>query len=143
MQINQLSIFVENKAGRLMEIVDVLKENNVNISALSLADTTDFGVLRMIVCDPEKAKIALRESGVIVKTTPVLALPIEDTPGGLAAMLSLFSEEKIAVEYMYAFATRIEGTAVMVLRVDDVEKAQKLLIQKGFGDLDSAELFQS
>ncbi len=143
MQINQLSIFVENKAGRLMEIVNVLKENNVNISALSLADTTDFGVLRMIVCDPDKAKTALRESGVIVKTTPVLALPIDDTPGGLAAMLSLFCAENIAVEYMYAFATRTNSKAVMVLRVDDVEKAQKLLLAKGFGDLDSAQLFSN
>lgn len=142
MQIQQLSIFVENKAGRLMEIVDVLKQNAINISALSLADTTDFGVLRMIVCDPEKAKEALKNSGVIVKTTPVLALPIDDTPGGLADMLSVLASEKLAVEYMYAFATRKEGKAVMVLRVDDAQKAQKVLSAKGFGDVDAAELFQ-
>ncbi len=143
MQIQQLSIFVENKAGRLMEIVDVLKEKNVNISALSLADTTDFGVLRMIVCDPEKAKAALRDSGVIVKTTPVLALPIDDTPGGLAAMLSLLASERVAVEYMYAFATRREGKAVMVLRVDDAQRAQSILTAKGFGDVDAAQLFEN
>lgn len=142
MQIQQLSIFVENKAGRLMEIVDVLKANNINISALSLADTTEFGVLRMIVCDPEKAKAALIDSGVIVKTTPVLALPIDDTPGGLADMLSVLAGENLAVEYMYAFATRKEGKAVMVLRVDDSQKAQTLLSAKGFGDVDAAQLFQ-
>ena len=143
MQIQQLSIFVENKAGRLMEIVDVLKKNNINISALSLADTTDFGVLRMIVCDPQKAQDALKKSGVIVKTTSVLALPIDDTPGGLADMLSILANEAVAVEYMYAFATRKEGKAVMVLRVDDAAKAQSVLSAKGFGDVNAAELFQN
>ena len=141
MQITQLSIFVENNTGRLMEIVEVLKNQQINISALSLADTAEFGVLRTIVCDPQKAKEALRNSGVIVKTGPVLALPIDDTPGGLAAMLDVLSKEEIAVEYMYAFATRRQGKAVMVLRVDDPQKAQDILTQKGYGDVDATELF--
>jgi len=141
MQINQLSIFIENKSGRLMEIMDVLGANGIDISALSLADTTDFGVLRMIVNDPEKAKQALKESGVIVKTTPVIALPVEDTPGGLAKVLSLLREENVSVEYMYAFCTRTDGRAAMVLRVDDAEKAQKVFSQKGMTDISADNLF--
>lgn len=141
MQINQLSVFIENKTGRLMEIMDVLSANGIDISALSLADTTEFGVLRMIVNDPEKAKKALRESGVIVKTTPVIALPIEDTPGGLAKMLSLLKSENVCVEYMYAFCTRTGGKAAMVMRVDDAEKAQKVFSLKGQGDISAQNLF--
>ena len=141
MQINQLSIFIENKSGRLMEIMDVLSANGIDISALSLADTTDFGVLRMIVNDPEKAKQALKESGVIVKTTPVIALPVEDTPGGLAKVLSLLREENVSVEYMYAFCTRTDGRAAMVLRVDDAERAQKVFSQKGMTDISADNLF--
>lgn len=142
MQINQLSIFVENKSGRLMEIMDVLEKAGINVSALSLADTTDFGILRTIVDDPEKAKLALRESGVIVKTAPVIALPIDDTPGGLAKMLAVLSNEKVAVEYMYAFCTRTHGKAMMVLKVDDSAKAQAVLTQKGYGDVDPKEFFK-
>ena len=141
MQINQLSIFIENKSGRLMEIMDVLSANDIDISALSLADTTDFGVLRMIVNDPDKAKRALKESGVIVKTTPVIALPIEDTPGGLSKVLNLLREQNVSVEYMYAFCTRTDGKAAMVLRVDDAEKAQKVFTENGCGDINTASLF--
>ena len=141
MQINQLSVFIENKTGRLMEIMDVLSANNIDISALSLADTTDFGVLRMIVNDPERAKKALKESGVIVKTTSVIALPVEDTPGGLAKVLSLLKSENVCVEYMYAFCTRTDGRAAMVLRVDDADKAQRVFSSKGLGDISAQSLF--
>ncbi|MBQ9737293.1 MAG: hypothetical protein IJV86_02670 [Clostridia bacterium] len=131
MFVKQLSIFVENKAGRLQSIIDSLGENQINISALSLADTMDFGVLRIIVDDPNKAKLVLKGMGVISKTTDVIAVYIDDRSGGLASVLKIVSEANIGVEYMYAFLGRTEGKALMVLKVDDEEKAESVLTQNG------------
>ena len=131
MFVKQLSIFVENKAGRLQSIIDSLGENQINISALSLADTMDFGVLRIIVDDPNKAKLVLKGMGVISKTTDVIAVYIDDRSGGLASVLKIVSESGIGIEYMYAFLGRTEGKALMVLKVDDEEKAESVLTQNG------------
>ena len=131
MFVKQLSIFVENKAGRLQSIIDSLGENQINISALSLADTMDFGVLRIIVDDPNKAKLVLKGMGVISKTTDVIAVYIDDRSGGLASVLKIVSESGIGIEYMYAFLGRTEGKALMVLKVDDEEKAENVLTQNG------------
>ncbi len=129
MFVKQLSIFVENKAGRLQSIIDSLGENQINISALSLADTMDFGVLRIIVDDPQRAKLVLKGMGVISKTTDVIAVYIDDRSGGLASVLKIVSEAGINIEYMYAFLGRTEGKALMVLKVDDEEKAESVLTQ--------------
>ena len=131
MFVKQLSIFVENKAGRLQSIIDSLGENQINISALSLADTMDFGVLRIIVDDPQRAKLVLKGMGVISKTTDVIAVYIDDRSGGLASVLKLVSEAGIGIEYMYAFLGRTEGKALMVLKVDDEENAESVLTQNG------------
>ena len=131
MYIKQLSIFVENKVGRLQAIIDTLGENNINISALSIADTQDFGVLRIIVDDYEKAKQVLKSMGVVSKTTDVIAVYIDDRSGGLASVLKIVSEAGISIEYMYAFLGRTEGKALMVLKADDEEMAANILIQKG------------
>lgn len=127
MFIKQLSIFVENKFGRLEAIIDCLSKNNINLRALSLADTADYGVLRVIVDDADKAKAALSEIGVISKLTDVVAVYLDDRSGGLASVLSVLKEEEVSVEYMYAFLGRKEGKALMVLKADDEQKAEKVL----------------
>ncbi len=131
MFIKQLSIFVENKHGRLQAIIDKLGESGVNISALSIADTTDFGILRVIVDDTPKAKSVLSEIGVISKSTDVIAVYIDDQTGGLAKVLKIVTDAGISIEYMYAFLGRTEGKALMVLKADDEEKAEKVLSEKG------------
>ncbi|MBQ9757965.1 MAG: acetolactate synthase [Clostridia bacterium] len=131
MFIKQLSIFVENKVGRLQSIINALGENDINISALSIADTTDFGILRIIVDNPDKAKLVLKGMGVISKATDVVAVYIDDRSGGLAAVLNLVSDAGIGIEYMYAFLGRTEGKALMVLKADDEVKLEKVLSESG------------
>ncbi len=131
MFIKQLSIFVENKIGRLQSIINSLGENGINISALSIADTTDFGILRIIVDNPDKAKLVLKGMGVISKTTDVIAVYIDDRTGGLASMLNIVSEAGVGIEYMYAFLSRAQGKALMVLKADDEVKAKEVLSKNG------------
>lgn len=130
MFIKQLSIFVENKFGRLEAIVDCLSKNNINLRALSLADTADYGVLRVIVDDAEKAKKALNDMGVIAKLTDVVAVYLDDRSGGLASVLSILKDAEISIEYMYAFLGRKEGKALMVLKAEDEAYAEKVLADK-------------
>ncbi len=130
MFIKQLSVFVENKFGRLEAIIDCLSKNGINLRALSLADTADYGVLRVIVDDAEKAKQALNEIGVIAKLTDVVAVYLDDRAGGLASVLSVLKDADVSIEYMYAFLGRKEGKALMVLKADDEAKAEKVLADK-------------
>lgn len=129
--VNQLSVFVENKFGRLSAITDVLAKNDVDIRALSLADTSEFGVLRLIVSDPEKAAAALREAGVMVKVTPVVAAYMDDRPGGLNRLLTLLTENGVSIEYMYAFMGTNHGRAETVLRADDPVRAAEIFEANG------------
>ncbi len=140
MFIKQLSIFVENQFGRLEAIIDAIGKKGVNIRALSMADTTDFGILRVIVDDTEKAKSALDEIGVIAKATDVIAVYIDDKTGGLASILKLITDAKISVEYMYAFLSRDEKKALMVLKADDEAAAEKVLSDNGVELLDPKKL---
>lgn len=140
MFIKQLSVFVENKMGRLEAIIDTLGKNGINMRALSIADTTDFGILRVIVDDTDKAKKSLQEIGVIAKATDVIAVYIDDKAGGLAEVLRDLTEESIGVEYMYAFLARDTSKALMVLKADDEEKAEKVLRAKGIEMLDPKDL---
>ncbi|MBR4072811.1 MAG: hypothetical protein IKK24_02605 [Clostridia bacterium] len=127
MFIKQLSIFVENQVGRLQDIIDCLGNSGVNIRALSIADTTEFGILRVIVDDDKKARESLKEIGVISKITDVIAVYIDDRTGGLAAVLEIVSKAGIGIEYMYAFLGRKQGKALMVLKADDEAAAEKAL----------------
>ena len=127
MYTTQLSVFVENKFGRLSEILNVLSEHEINISALSMADTSEFGILRMIVDDTEKATKVLKESGVIVKATPVIAIDIDDTPGCLAKIVERLKNGGVSIEYTYAFLGREHNSAKVVLRVDNTELAETIL----------------
>ena len=102
-KITQLSIFLENKRGNLYNTLDLLAKNDINIRALSLADTTEFGILRLVVQDPEKAKKILEENWYIVKNTPIVGAELDDTPGGLSSVLKILNDEEIDLEYLYAF----------------------------------------
>ena len=132
MKAEQISVFLENRAGRLAEVTDTLAQAGINIRALSLADTSDFGILRLIVCDHEKAKAVLKEKGFTLGRTSVVAVEVPDQPGGLNSVLELVSTNGINVEYMYALAQRISDNAVMIFRFDKVEQAADLLEEKGF-----------
>jgi hypothetical protein len=126
----QISIFIENKEGRLAEVTAILRDADVNIRALSLADTTDFGVLRLIVNNNERAEKALKKEGFTVGITQVLAVEVKDEPGGLNNILDPLSENEVNVEYMYAFANPQCKNAIMIFRFDDHDKALKLLAEK-------------
>ena len=131
MFIKQLSIFVENKTGGIAEILTELGEKGIDIRALSLADTTDFGILRMIVSDVSAAEAILREHGVAVKVTDVLGLAVDDRPAGLAGALAALNRDGIAIEYMYAFVGDNDQHAMVVLRTDDDAKALSVLTAAG------------
>ena len=127
MIIKQLSIFVENKKGRLAEITKAIAAADVDIRALSIADTTDFGILRLIVNKPEEAAIALKEKGITVSVTNVIAVGINDTPGAFSVPMQILADADIDVEYMYAFITRKSEKAYVILRVADNNEAAKVL----------------
>ncbi len=127
MKAEQLSVFLENRAGRLAEVIHTLAHAGINIRALSLADSSDFGILRMIVCDHEKAKTVLKEKGFTFGRTSVVAVEVPDAPGGLDSVLQLVSKNGINVEYMYAYVQRAKNKAVMIFRFDKVDQAVELL----------------
>ncbi len=127
MKVEQISIFIENKSGRLAEVSGVLGEANVNIRALSLADTSDFGILRLIVDDSEKALNVLRERHFTVSKTEVIGVEVPDTPGGLSSILKILDNNQINVEYMYAFVERSGNNAVIIFRFDNVDQAISVL----------------
>ncbi len=127
MLVQQISVFIENQPGRLEEVARILGQSGVDITALSLADTAEFGILRLIVDKPDRAQEALREAGLIVKVTEVLAVAMEDQPGGLASVLHHISQAGVTIEYMYAFVGKQDGKAVVVMRVGDLPAAAKAL----------------
>lgn len=131
MQAEQISIFLENKAGRLSEVTGILSENSVNIRALALADTTDFGVLRLIVDDNAKAEQVLKDAGFTVRKTNVVAVEVNDRPGGLHSILETLYKAGINVEYMYAFVRQSGNNAVMIFRFDQPEEAVRILSENG------------
>ena len=133
MTVRQISIFVENRAGRLSEVTRLLGDNEISIRAMSIADTKDFGILRLIVNDADKALDVLKGNGFSVTITNVLALKICDKPGGLADAMEALYKDNISVEYMYAaFINEDEDTASLVLRVNDNDKAINALEESGF-----------
>ena len=131
MAISQISVFVENRPGRLADITAVLAKNSIDIRALSVADTSDYGILRLIVNDPKSAVEALRSEGMTASATQVLGIIIPDEPGGLARAIKVLSDAQISVEYAYAFITPSVGNAYVIIRVEDNDKASEIL--KGAG----------
>jgi len=141
MQAQQISIFLENKAGRLSDVTKILSDSGVNIRALSLADTSDFGVLRLIVDNNAKAEEALRNGGFTVKTTPVVAALVNDRPGGLHGILELLTKAGINVEYMYAFVAQSGDNAVMIFRFNKTDDAMAVLSENGVEIIDGEKLY--
>lgn len=141
MKIQQISMFLENKPGRISEPCKVLAKNNINILTLSLADTQQFGILRLIIKDWQKAKEVLEKEGFIVNVTEVVATEVEDKPGGLAKILEAIESEGLNIEYMYAFTFRSGDKAVIVFRFDQPDLAIKALQGKGINVLDSVQLY--
>ncbi len=127
MKVKQISIFLENQSGRLARVTKTLGDNDINIRALSIADTTDFGILRLIVSDPEKAWRILKEQEYTVSMTEIIAVQVPDHPGGLAAILQTLDDCGINIEYMYAFVGRSDNDAVVVFRVEHIDRAIELL----------------
>lgn len=140
MKADQISIFLENKSGRLAEVADLLARNSINIRALSLADTADFGIFRLIVSDPDRAAALLKENGFTIGRNEVVAVVVPDRPGGLAGILGMLQGMGINVEYMYAFVQKSEGNAVLIFRFDEADKAIAVLRGAGVRVLSSEEL---
>ncbi len=130
-EIKQISLFVENRPGRMAKVSKTLSDTGVNIRALTIAEAGDFGVIRMVVDDPERGYKVLKENGFTVSTTDVLAVEMKDTPGGLYEIVSALGESGVNVDYAYAFVTAKAQKAMLILRVDDLAKARTALSGKG------------
>ena len=141
MKAEQISVFLENKSGRLADVASVLASADVNIRALSLADTTDFGILRLIVNDTEKAKQVLKDNGFTVGKTEVIGVEVADRPGGLAEILNVMKDNNINVEYMYAFLQKSASKAIIIFRFDELEKAIDVLQKAGIKILKGEEIY--
>ena len=131
MTVRQISVFLENRPGALHEFTQLLEAHNIDLRALSLAESEDFGIVRVIVDDPLRASQVLKEEGYVSSMTKVLAVEIEDKPGALVGILNVLGEKKINLEYMYAFTSPKKNSAFMILRVQDNEKAIEVLGKNG------------
>ena len=140
MRVEQIAVFLENKSGRLAEITAILAEENINIRALSVADTADFGILRLIVDDVEKAKSILKDNGFTVGVTNVIAVEVADRAGGLADVLKTIEANALNVEYMYAFVNKSGENAVLIFRFDEMDKAIESLQGAGYTILSGKEI---
>ena len=140
MSIHQISVFLENRAGQLAEITKLLAQEHVDIRAISIAETADYGVLRMIVDDAQKATTILMQHGYLLTMTPVLVVAVPDQPGGIAPVLATLAEGSIDIEYMYSLFTHIEGKAYIVFRVAEAEKFISLLESHGITPSTNEEL---
>jgi len=138
----QISVFLENKSGRLAHVTKVLGDAGINIRALSIADTSDFGILRLIVNDPINAYKILKEAGFTVSETEVIAVRMPDSPGGLASVLDQMSEENLNIEYLYAFLGMSGNEALVVFKVEDIKKAKISFDSKGIKFMEEQELYQ-
>ncbi|MBR4448135.1 amino acid-binding protein [Methanobrevibacter sp.] len=140
MVVKQISIFVENKEGRIKKAIDTLAKENINIRALSIADTTKYGILRLIVSDNENAIEALEKDGFIVKENEVLLLTVPDRPNGLNSTLAVFDEKGINLEYLYAFVSSKTDEAIVVMRLENMEKAIEALEAKNIKILETEDI---
>lgn len=132
MNVTQISVFLENRAGQLSNITRVLSENGVDLRAINIAETADYGVLRLIPADAQKASAVLLQNGFIMAMTPVIAVAVPDRPGGLNSLLEALSEENIGIEYMYSVFSSNSGEALMVLQVGEAEKVADILSKHEF-----------
>jgi len=139
--VKQVSVFLENKYGRLMNVTKVLEENGINIRALTIADTSDFGVLRLIVDKPEEALQALKKNGFMASETEVIAVEVPDVPGGLAQVLEYLQNHKINIEYLYSFVEKPEKDALILMRVENMEKAEEIFKAHGIKVVHGSQIY--
>jgi len=140
LRVKQISVFIENRSGRLRELTKVLGNNSINIKALSLADTSDYGILRLIVDKPSEALTVLKNANFTLAETDVIAVEVPDEPGGLATVLGFITDEGINIEYMYAFVEKSSDNAVMIFRIEDIEKAISILKHNNVTILDTEQV---
>lgn len=140
--VKQISVFVENKKGRLARITEVLGKGGIDLIALSIADTTNFGIMRCIVNDPEKALKLLKENDITASTTEVIVAEVVDKPGGLAYVLGLLDKADISVEYLYSFVRTPNENALILFRVEDIDRAVKALEAGGVKLLDEKDIYE-
>ena len=140
MAIKQLTVFIQNKKGTVVSVTDILSKNGINLRALSIAETQDFGILRLIVNDEKAAEKVLEENGYLIKVIDVVGVKIGDEPGKLTAALDVLDKSNINVEYLYAFMARTEKHAYVVLRVEDNAVAEKALTDAGFKMISEADI---
>ena len=140
MSIQQISVFLENRTGQLAEVTKLLSDNHINLRAISIAESADYGLLRIIVDDTQKASEVLLTAGNIIKVNPVTVVAVPDQPAGLSEVLALLSEGKIDIDYMYALFTHQAGKAYMVFRTEDEEKLISLLKMHALDVVDASEL---
>jgi hypothetical protein len=140
MKLTQISIFLENRKGRLYEVCSLLGKNRINIRALTVAESEEFGILRIVVDNPEEAAQLLKKNGFVASLTDIVAVEVADKPGGLAEILKLFSQSNINVEYMYGFVEKKSDKALLVFRFDEPDKAIKLLKLKKIKVIGSKEM---
>lgn len=140
MTVKQISIFLENKPGKLAEVTDVLAVNDINLRALSLAEASDFGIVRIIVDDVYNASTVLKDADYVISINKVLAVTVPDTPGGLAKVIRVLGSNGVNVEYMYGFTAQKKGMANMIFRVEDNQKAIDALVKEGIRPVCQEEL---
>lgn len=140
MAINQITVFLENKDGNLSNITKIISENKIDMRAINIAETADYGLLRIIVDDSEKAVKILKENGYITTSTPVVAATVSNEPGGLNSMLEILANENIGINYMYSIFGTIESNAYMALHVNDVAKTEEILVKNGIKVANTADL---
>jgi len=138
--VNQLSVFLENVTGRLSQVTHVLSDNDIDLLALSIADTTNFGILRTIVSDDEKAVKAFKEAGYTVNLSPVIVVMVDDHPGGLTKVLDTLYNAEIGIEYLYSFVNKPKESALIVFKVDNVQNALDTLAENNVPTLSKADL---
>ncbi len=141
MSVKQISIFIENKKGSLAEVTKFISDKKINLKALSIADTQNFGILRIITDNPDNARELLKNEGYTVTATSVLAVALDDAPGSMAEILSVLADADISVEYTYAFMSNIAGKAYMIFRVDDNDKATKVLVDANITVINQDDIF--
>ncbi|MBU7008445.1 ACT domain-containing protein [Phosphitispora fastidiosa] len=142
MKVQQISVFLENKSGRLAELTEVLGQAGINIRALSIADTSDFGILRLIVNKPEEAFRILKDDGFSVSITDVIAVEVQDDPGGLARVMGILNSAGINIEYLYAFLEKSSNDALVVFRVEQVDEAVELLAKHNVNVVKGSEVYK-
>lgn len=140
MNVTQISVFLENRAGQLSNITKVLSENNIDLRAINIAETQDYGVLRIIPADAQKASAVLLQNGFIMAMTPVIAVAVPDRPGGLNSLLEALAAAEIGIEYMYSVFSSNSGEALMVLQVSEADKTAEILAKEGFKTVSVEEI---